>query len=119
MKFTNLYNNLAKKYLLEQDENQQNLPNQPVDQEQASAEMPEQTIDSKLPDEETIDLNEEKYKSLLLMVQKALIQASKDNVDVRNRLADIEKVIETTPLKAENMLRSELELGVGQFPKGT
>jgi hypothetical protein len=111
MKFSEIYNNLSKKYLLEQETiqpNEQNVENQTEN---------EPKIDSQLPNEETIDLNEEKYKSLLLMVQKALIYVAKDDIDTRNRISDIQKIIEQTPIKAEKILMNELETLTNQFPK--
>lgn len=79
--------------------------------------QPQPTVDSQLPNEETIDLNEEKYKSLLLMVQKALIFVAKDDIDTRNRISDIQKIIEQAPIKAEKILMNELETLTNQFPK--
>lgn len=113
MKFSEIYNNLAKKYLLEQESIQQN--EQPVENQPEN----QPNIDSQLPTEETIDLNEEKYKSLLLMIQKALIFVAKDNIDARNRLSDIQRTIEQTPIKAEKILLDELENLTNQFPKET
>lgn len=111
MKFSEIYNNLSKKYLLEQESIQQN--EQPIQNQQEN----QPKIDSQLPSEETIDLNEEKYKSLLLMIQKALIFVAKDNIDARNRLSDIQRMIEQTPMKAEKILLDELENLTNQFPK--
>jgi hypothetical protein len=119
MKFIEIYNNLAKKYLLEQDENfEMNQTSPEMAENQNEMQVPN-TVDSQLPTEETIDLNEEKYKSLLLMIQKALIHVAKDNLDARNRLSDIQKVIEQTPMKAEKILLDELENLTNQFPKQT
>lgn len=112
MKFSDIYNSVASKYLLEQDEQQ-------IQQQEQQPAETQQTIKSELPTEETIDLNEEKYKALLLMVQKALIIAFKDNPDARNRLADIEQLIDRDPKKAEDSLSSEMNLSTSEFPKPT
>jgi hypothetical protein len=123
MKFYDLYKEVAKEYLTEQEmselenqENELNVPQQPLENQE---EPVENQIESELPTEETIDLNEEKYKALLLMIQKALIDSSKEDIDKRNRLADIQQKIETNPKEAENLLKIELgDLG-SEFPKSS
>jgi hypothetical protein len=112
MKFTDIYNSLSKKYLLEQD--MQQPEGEAMSQSDA---QPQPTVDSQLPNEETIDLNEEKYKSLLLMIQKALIYVAKDDIDTRNRISGIQQTIEQSPMKAEKILLDELEKLTNQFPK--
>jgi hypothetical protein len=63
--------------------------------------------------------DEEKYKALLLMVQKALIMAYKNDTDKRNNLSDLEKKIETEPKEAEKTLQSFLDSTQSNFPENS
>lgn len=123
MKFYDLYKEVAKEYLTEQEmselENQENDLDAPQQSVENQEEPTENQIESELPTEETIDLNEEKYKALLLMIQKALIASSKEDIDKRNRLADIQQKIETNPKEAENLLKIELGDFGSEFPKSS
>ena len=112
MKFKDIFNEAAKQYLAEQEM-------QNIESSETEIAAPEQSgeIDSALPTEETIDLNEEKYKALLLMVQKALTIAYKDNVEKRSKIADLRQKIEQDPKTAEGLLSNELELSESDFPE--
>ena len=115
MKFLQLFKEAAKSYLTEQEM-------QEMEQEQGNVvPTPETTeeINTALPDEETIDLNEEKYKSLLLIIQKSLILAFKDDEIKRNEISDLTKQIETAPMDAEKTLISILDQSSSGFPKSS
>lgn len=116
MKFLQLFKETAKSYLTEQE--MQEMENADV---QATDQMPETTeeINTALPDEETVDLNEEKYKALLLMIQKALILAFKDDEVKRNEISDLALKIENTPKEAEKVLISMLDQSSSSFPKSS
>jgi hypothetical protein len=114
MKFKDIFDKAARQYLTEQQADEMMAEDPAVQQPQQN-----DVIDSELPTEETIDLNEEKYKALLLMVQKALIMAYKDDTDKRNSLSDLEKKIETKPMEAEESLQSFLDSTQSNFPKSS
>ena len=118
MKFKDIFEKVAKQYLTEQQvQDMMNDASNETEQVQQPEVNPE--MQSELPTEETIDLNEEKYKALLLMVQKALILAYKDDTNKRNDLADIESKIETSPKEAESSLQSLLDSNVSNFPENS
>lgn len=112
MKFKDIFNEAAKQYLTEQEMQNIESPETEIAPSEQGGE-----IDSALPTEETIDLNEEKYKALLLMVQKALILAYKDNVEKRSKIADLQQKIEQDPKTAEELLSGELDLSETDFPE--
>jgi phosphoribosylformylglycinamidine (FGAM) synthase PurS component len=63
------------------------------------------SIDSALPTPETIDLNEEKYKTLLMALKKSLYKAT-DDLDLKNAISNIN--IDRDPKKAEEELMNIL-----------
>jgi hypothetical protein len=116
MKFLQLFKETAKSYLTEQE--MQEMENAGGE---AANQMPEtsEEIATALPDEETIDLNEEKYKALLLMIQKALILAFKDDEVKRNQISDLTLKIENTPKEAEKVLIGMLDQSSSSFPESS
>jgi hypothetical protein len=114
MKFKDIFDKAARQYLTEQQADEMMAEDPSVEQSQ-----PTEVLDTELPTEETIDLNEEKYKALLLMVQKALIMAYKNDTDKRNNLSDLEKKIETEPKEAEKTLQSFLDSTQSNFPENS
>lgn len=72
-------------------------------------------ITSELPTPETIDLTEEKYKTLLLALKKALESAAGDDLEKRKVISDIN--IDTDPKSAEEQLISILNAESSEFPK--
>jgi len=102
MKFSEIYNKTASLYLKEQEET-----TEPV---QVSDE-----ITTELPTPETVDLNEEKYKTLLLALKKALESAAKDDLEKRKIISDIN--IDLNPKSAEDQLMSILNSDSSEFPK--
>lgn len=63
------------------------------------------SIDSALPTPETIDLNEEKYKTLLMALKKALYKST-DDLDLKNTISNI--IVDKDPKKAEGELMNIL-----------
>lgn len=106
MKFAELYNKVAPLYLKEQDEQQlqQTEPTQVSDE-----------ISSQLPSPDTVDLNEEKYKTLLLALKKALELSTKDDLEKRKIISDIN--IDADPKEAEEQLISILNTDSSEFPE--
>lgn len=104
MKFEEIYNKAAVFYLKEQEENQGTEPTQISDE-----------ITSELPTPETVDLNEEKYKTLLLALKKALEAAAKDDLEKRKVISDIN--IDADPKAAEQQLISLLNTASSEFPE--
>lgn len=104
MKFEEIYNKAAVFYIKEQDENQEVQPTQISDE-----------ITSELPTQETVDLNEEKYKTLLLALKKALEAAAKDDLEKRKVISDIN--IDVDPKAAEQQLISLLNTASSEFPE--
>lgn len=102
MKFEELYNKVAPLYLKEQEE--QIMPTQVSDE-----------ISSQLPTPDTVDLNEEKYKTLLLALKKALELSAKDDLEKRKVISDIN--IDANPKDAEEQLISILNTDSSEFPK--
>lgn len=104
MKFEEIYNKAAVFYLKEQDENEGVQATQISDE-----------ITSELPTPETVDLNEEKYKTLLLALKKALEAAAKDDLEKRKIISDIN--IDIDPKSAEQQLISLLNTASSEFPE--
>jgi hypothetical protein len=102
MKFEELYNKVAPLYIKEQEE--QTAPMQVSDE-----------ISSQLPTPDTVDLNEEKYKTLLLALKKALEVAAKDDLEKRKVVSDIN--IDADPKAAEEQLISILNTDSSEFPQ--
>lgn len=102
MKFEELYNKVAPLYIKEQEE--QTMPAQVSDE-----------ISSQLPTPDTVDLNEEKYKTLLLALKKALELSAKDDLEKRKVISDIN--IDANPKDAEEQLISILNTDSSEFPK--
>lgn len=102
MKFADIYNKTASLYLKEQEE--------PLEPLQVSDE-----ITTELPTPETIDLNEEKYKMLLIALKKALESSAKDDLEKRKIISDIN--IDINPKSAEDQLMSILNSDSSEFPK--
>lgn len=114
MKFADVYKQAVFTFLKEQDEQQQLL------QTPEGAPAPEPVpvsdeITSELPTEETVDLNEEKYKTLLLAIKKALEASVKDDLEKRKIVSDID--IDANPKAAEELLMSLLNAESAEFPK--
>jgi hypothetical protein len=63
------------------------------------------SIDSALPTPETIDLNEEKYKTLLMALKKSLYKAT-DDLDLKNTISNI--TVDRDAKKAEEDLMNIL-----------
>lgn len=63
------------------------------------------SIDSALPTPETIDLNEEKYKTLLMALKKSLYKAT-DDLDLKNTISNI--TVDKDAKKAEEDLMNIL-----------
>lgn len=89
-KFVNLINSVIEEQELNIDEIKDTKPSDVSD-----------SIDSALPTPETIDLNEEKYKTLLMAVKKALYKST-DDLDLKNTISNI--IIDVNPKKAEEEL---------------
>jgi hypothetical protein len=104
MKFQKIYNKAAVFYIKEQQENEQPEPMQVSDE-----------ITSELPTPETIDLTEEKYKTLLLALKKALESAAGDDLEKRKVISNIN--VDTDPKSAEDQLISILNAESSEFPK--
>lgn len=104
MKFEEIYNKAAVFYIKEQEENKQSEPTQISDE-----------ITSELPTPETVDLNEEKYKTLLLALKKALEAAAKDDLEKRKVISDIN--VDADPKTAEQQLISLLNSASSEFPE--
>jgi hypothetical protein len=79
-----------------------------IDKETITTEPEKQSeeINSALPTPETIDLNEEKYKTLLSALKKSLYKST-TNLDLKNKIAEIK--IEEDPKKAEELLMAILD----------
>ena len=112
MKFDDIYNKTAILYIKEQDETQidPSVMGETPQPEQVSDE-----ISSAMPTPETVDLNEEKYKTLLLALKKALEAAAGDDLAKRKVISDID--IESDPKKAEEYLISLLDADTAEFPQ--
>lgn len=63
------------------------------------------SIDSALPTPETIDLNEEKYKTLLTALKKSLYKST-DDLDLKSNISNIN--VDKDPKKAEEDLMNIL-----------
>jgi hypothetical protein len=103
MKFDTIYKQAAFTFLKEQEESFED-PLQVSDE-----------ITSELPTPETIDLNEEKYKTLLLALKKALEMSVKDDLEKRKIISDID--VDNNPQNAEEQLISILNADTSKFPK--
>lgn len=106
MKFEQVYKKASQLLLKEQDENIN--PNDMVTN--VSDE-----VTSELPTPETIDLTEEKYKTLLLALKKALESAAGDDLEKRKAISNIN--IDSDPKSAEDQLISMLNADSSEFPK--
>lgn len=95
-KFINLINNVIEEQELNLDQDIINTEPQKQSEE----------INSALPTPETIDLNEEKYKTLLSALKKSLYKST-SNLDLKNKISEIK--IEEDPKKAEELLMSILD----------
>lgn len=111
MKFADVYRQAAFTFLKEEE--------QLTPQDQLSPDsQPQQVSDeitSELPNEETIDLNEEKYKTLLLALKKALESSVKDDLEKRKVISDID--VDADPKNAEAQLIALLNAESSEFPK--
>lgn len=106
MKFEQVYKKASQLLLKEQDENIN--PNDMVTN--VSDE-----VTSELPTPETIDLTEEKYKTLLLALKKALESAAGDDLEKRKVVSNIN--VDADPKSAEDQLISILNAESSEFPK--
>jgi hypothetical protein len=99
-KFINLINNVIE----EQDLNIEK-PDPSKDFTSGEPKDVSDSIDSALPTPETIDLNEEKYKTLLMALKKALYKST-DDLDLKNTISNI--IVDNNAKKAEEELMSIL-----------
>lgn len=106
MKFEQVYKKASEFLIKEQEEN--------INQNDMVDNVSDE-ITSELPTPETIDLNEEKYKTLLLALKKALESASKDDLEKRKVISNIN--VDADPKSAEDQLISILNAESSEFPK--
>lgn len=106
MKFDEIYKKASLSLIKEQDEN--------VDSANMITNVSNE-VTSELPTPETIDLTEEKYKTLLLALKKALESSAKDDLEKRKVISDIN--IDSDPKSAEEQLISILNAESSEFPK--
>jgi len=115
MKFEEVYKQAVFTFLKEQDEQEQLLQAFPENIPATAEPTPvSDEITSELPTEETIDLNEEKYKTLLLALKKALEASVKDDLEKRKTISDID--IDSDPKAAEEQMISILNAESSDFP---
>jgi hypothetical protein len=116
MKFSQIYNEAAKQYLTEQD-----MAPAPEESMLSGEEQPvvSDEMETALPNEETIDLDEEKYKSLLFLIQKALLMAFSDDETKRNEIANLNQKINKSPKDAESDLINIMDQSPTNFPKSS
>ena len=106
MKFDEIYKKASCDLIKEQEEN--------VNSADMISNISDE-ITSELPTPETIDLTEEKYKTLLLALKKALESAAGDDLEKRKVISDIN--IDIDPKSAEEQLISILNTQSSEFPK--
>lgn len=111
MKFADVYRQAAFAFLKEEE---QLNPDEQLSPE-AQPQQVSDEITSGLPDEETIDLNEEKYKTLLLALKKALEGTVKDDLEKRKVISDID--VDGDPKTAEEQLIALLNAESSEFPQ--
>lgn len=106
MKFEQVYKKASEFLIKEQEEN--------INQNDMVTNVSDE-ITSELPTPETIDLNEEKYKTLLLALKKALESAAGDDLEKRKVISNIN--VDADPKSAEDQLISILNAESSKFPK--
>lgn len=106
MKFEQVYKKASEFLIKEQEEN--------INQNDMVTNVSDE-ITSELPTPETIDLNEEKYKTLLLALKKALESAAGDDLEKRKVISNIN--VDADPKSAEDQLISILNAESSEFPK--